>query len=76
MLTTFHVFAGDFVTAVGGTTDVDPESGAKFSGGGFSNYFPRPRYQLDVVPAYLEQLGNQNRGLYRCVYFCDLTLLM
>ncbi|KAF8261114.1 peptidase S8/S53 domain-containing protein [Lactarius quietus] len=54
----------DYVTAVGGTTDVEPESAAKFSGGSFSNYFSRPRYQLEAVPAYLQKLGNQHQGLY------------
>ncbi|KAF8261130.1 hypothetical protein EI94DRAFT_1608286, partial [Lactarius quietus] len=40
------------------------ESAAKFSGGSFSNYLSRPRYQLEAVPAYLEKLGNQHQGLY------------
>ncbi|KAH9035218.1 hypothetical protein EDB85DRAFT_2143875 [Lactarius pseudohatsudake] len=32
---------GPFVTGVGGTIDDDPEIGAAFSGGRFSNYFTR-----------------------------------
>ncbi|KAN0113839.1 serine protease [Russula decolorans] len=38
-----------FVTAVGGTTQVNPEVAANFSGGGFSNYFARPSYQNTVL---------------------------
>ncbi|KAH9063919.1 subtilisin-like protein [Lactarius vividus] len=62
-------FAPDFpascpyVTSVGGTKD-NPEVAAQISGGGFSNHFPRPEYQNYVVPAFLEQLGNQYDGLY------------
>ena len=33
-----------FVTTVGGTIRVSPEVAVSFSGGGFSNYFSRPRY--------------------------------
>lgn len=32
-----------FVTTVGGTIRVNPEVAVSFSGGGFSNYFARPR---------------------------------
>ena len=32
-----------FVTTVGGTIRVNPEVAVSFSGGGFSNYFSRPR---------------------------------
>ncbi|KAH8980540.1 subtilisin-like protein [Lactarius akahatsu] len=52
-----------FVTSVGGTIDI-PESAAPFSGGGFSNHFSQPPYQKVVVPAFLEQLGDQNDGYY------------
>ncbi|KAJ3761594.1 tripeptidyl peptidase A [Lentinula raphanica] len=44
-----------FVTAVGGTTHV-PEVAANFSGGGFSNYFPRSAYQNAAVSAFLDNL--------------------
>ncbi|KAF8266337.1 peptidase S8/S53 domain-containing protein [Lactarius quietus] len=37
--------SGPYVTTVGGTTSKDPEIAASLSGGGFSNYFPRPDYQ-------------------------------
>ncbi|KAH8985683.1 subtilisin-like protein [Lactarius akahatsu] len=53
-----------FVTAVGGTMDYNPEVGASFSGGGFSDYFKLPRYQRRVVPAFLQNLGNKHQGLY------------
>ncbi|KAH9060187.1 subtilisin-like protein [Lactarius vividus] len=52
-----------YVTSVGGTTG-NPEVAASFSGGGFSNYFPRPEYQQVAVPTYLEQLGSQYDGMY------------
>jgi len=41
-----------------------PEIGAPFSGGGFSNYFPRPDYQNKLVPPFLKKLGRQYKGLY------------
>ncbi|KAF8259985.1 subtilisin-like protein [Lactarius quietus] len=53
-----------YVTAVGGTTGFVPESAATFSGGGFSNYFRRPDFQIRAVPRYLDQLGGRNRALY------------
>ncbi|KAH9170130.1 subtilisin-like protein [Lactarius sanguifluus] len=61
-----------YVTAVGGTMNHDPEVGASFSGGGFSDYFKLPRYQRRVVPAFLQNLGNKHQGLYKCVRFRDL----
>jgi tripeptidyl-peptidase-1 len=47
-----------FVTAVGGTTNINPEVAVSrfFSGGGFSNYFDRPFYQEEVVEEYLKAL--------------------
>ncbi|KAH8982283.1 subtilisin-like protein [Lactarius akahatsu] len=52
-----------YVTSVGGTTG-NPEVAAEFSGGGFSNHFPRPKYQDYDVPNFLEQLGSKHDGLY------------
>jgi tripeptidyl-peptidase-1 len=59
-----------YVTTVGATKNVnpeivaiDPENGF-VSGGGFSNYFPRPSYQDPIVPNYVESLGNEYKGLY------------
>ncbi|KZV63258.1 tripeptidyl peptidase A [Peniophora sp. CONT] len=46
-----------FITSVGGTINV-PEVAVDFSGGGLSNYFARPAYQDEVVPAYLDSLAN------------------
>ncbi|KAF8258635.1 subtilisin-like protein [Lactarius quietus] len=53
-----------YVTAVGGTTGIEPERGAQKSGGGFSSYFPRPPYQNDAVGDFLEVLGSQYQGLF------------
>ncbi|KAF4626818.1 hypothetical protein G7Y89_g11340 [Cudoniella acicularis] len=44
-----------FVTSVGATFHVVPEVAVPFSGGGFSNYFPRPEYQDGVVDEYLSE---------------------
>ncbi|KAJ7176986.1 subtilisin-like protein [Mycena filopes] len=52
-----------FVTAVGGTewtTDDTAEVAWSLSGGGFSSLFPRPKYQDEVVPAYLKAIGASN----------------
>ncbi|KAF8214031.1 subtilisin-like protein [Mycena galopus ATCC 62051] len=53
-----------YVTAVGGTTDI-PEVAASFSGGGFSNYFPRPKYQDQSVNTYL---GKLHHGTYEGLF--------
>jgi len=53
-----------FVTTVGGTTQVNPEVAASLSGGGFSNYFPRPSYQDGAVSSYLQSIGSQYSGLF------------
>ncbi|RYP09762.1 hypothetical protein DL764_001097 [Monosporascus ibericus] len=64
-----------YVTAVGATMEFEPEvvayrpasagHGAYTSGGGFSNYFPTPRYQRAEVAAYVEGLGDAKYdGLY------------
>ncbi|KAH9071474.1 peptidase S8/S53 domain-containing protein [Lactarius deliciosus] len=41
-----------YVTTVGGTTSFMPEVGASLSGGGFSEYFPRPEYQQQPVSTF------------------------
>ncbi|KAH9176106.1 subtilisin-like protein [Lactarius sanguifluus] len=53
------------VTSVGGTTSQDPEIAASISGGGSSNNFPRPPYQAEAVPPFLQTIGNipYGRGL-------------
>lgn len=53
-----------FVTAVGGTHGTNPEEAVDFSGGGFSELFPRPKYQDEVVRKYFDQLGDKWDGLY------------
>ncbi|KXN85175.1 Tripeptidyl-peptidase SED2 [Leucoagaricus sp. SymC.cos] len=53
-----------FVTAVGGTTKVNPEVAVSFSGGGFSRYFDAPSYQSKAVAGYLGQLKSTNQGLF------------
>lgn len=50
-----------------------PEVAAPLSGGGFSNLFFRPDYQEDVVTTYLEHLGDQYDGSYKCVFYRGLT---
>ncbi|CCL99285.1 uncharacterized protein FIBRA_01301 [Fibroporia radiculosa] len=53
-----------YVTAVGGTIYV-PEVAFNISGGGFSDYFPRPSYQDAAVSAFLEKLApGTYEGLY------------
>lgn len=61
----------DFVEYVGGATQrFSPEEVATrefatiSSGGGFSYYFPRPKYQDEVVPGYLKKLGNTFHGKF------------
>ncbi|KAH6916261.1 peptidase S8/S53 domain-containing protein [Coprinopsis sp. MPI-PUGE-AT-0042] len=53
-----------FVTAVGGTTRLNPEVSVRFSGGGFSRYFSRPEYQDAAVQRYLDGLGSTYQGLF------------
>ncbi|PPQ71894.1 hypothetical protein CVT24_006868 [Panaeolus cyanescens] len=53
-----------FVTAVGGTVGVAPETAVSFSGGGFSRYFAQPSYQSTAVNNFLSSLGNTNSGLF------------
>ncbi|KIJ37427.1 hypothetical protein M422DRAFT_260099 [Sphaerobolus stellatus SS14] len=54
-----------FVTAVGGTVNVPEVAVTRFgSGGGFSNYFPRPSYQDDAVVPFLKAIGDLNKGFF------------
>jgi hypothetical protein len=49
------------VTAVGATeftTDETEETASEFSGGRFSNFFKRPRYQDTAVAACLKAINN------------------
>jgi tripeptidyl-peptidase-1 len=54
-----------YVTSVGGTVNFAPEAAVSFSGGGFSDYFPRPAYQSVAVPGFLKQLP---KGTYAGLY--------
>ncbi|KAI6006446.1 peptidase S8/S53 domain-containing protein [Pisolithus marmoratus] len=56
-----------YVTTVGGTIYI-PGTAASFSGGGFSNYFPRPSYQDKAVSDYLSTL---TPGTYEGLYNPD-----
>jgi tripeptidyl-peptidase-1 len=52
--------ASPYITSVGGTqfnASSYTESGAPFSSGGFSNYWPMPGYQNATVAGYLNQPG-------------------
>ncbi|KAK7008273.1 serine protease S53 [Favolaschia claudopus] len=53
-----------FITSVGGSTGVPPQTAAALSGGGFSNYFGIPDYQAADVAAYISSIGTQYDGLY------------
>ncbi|KAI0631107.1 family S53 protease-like protein [Trametes polyzona] len=53
-----------YVTAVGSTKGINPETAADFSAGGFSNIFPRPAYQKSAVAGYLKTLGKTNQGRF------------
>lgn len=67
-----------YVTTVGATMNFEPEESAYrpsrvvngtfrdlyASGSGFSNYFPRPRYQDKVVPGYVKHLEGEYSDLY------------
>jgi tripeptidyl-peptidase-1 len=49
---------------VGATQNVDPETSAPFSSGGFSNYFPTPSYQTAAKAAHLNSLGSNYTGKF------------
>lgn len=53
-----------FMTSVGATTGINPETAADFSSGGFSNIFAQPSYQSAAVSAYLTKLGSTNSGKF------------
>lgn len=58
-------YIGPYVTAVGGTTRIDPEVVVPLSGGGFSNYFTTPAYQSDVTTAFVGSLGETYAGMFK-----------
>ena len=53
-----------YVTSVGATRFINPESALFFSSGGFSDLFDRPSWQKTAVSSYLTKLGSQWKGLY------------
>jgi tripeptidyl-peptidase-1 len=53
-----------WVTSVGGTTGARPEIAASISGGGFSSYFKRPKYQDRAVSKFLQYFGTEYPGHY------------
>ncbi|KAI0062174.1 family S53 protease [Artomyces pyxidatus] len=53
-----------FVTSVGGTAGLHPETAANFSAGGFSTLFPMPSYQAEAVNWFLSGLGSTFSGLF------------
>ncbi|KAI0823806.1 family S53 protease [Trametes gibbosa] len=53
-----------FMTSVGATEGVNPETAADFSSGGFSNVFAQPSYQSSAVSDYLSLLGSTNSGKF------------
>ncbi|KLO16441.1 family S53 protease [Schizopora paradoxa] len=53
-----------FMTSVGATTGISPETAADFSGGGFSNFFAQPSYQASAVSTFLKTLGSTNKGKF------------
>ncbi|KAG6364221.1 hypothetical protein INS49_005819 [Diaporthe citri] len=54
-----------YVTAVGGTQGIAPETATFFSSGGFSNVWPRPAYQEQAVSTYLQTaVGNNLTGMF------------
>lgn len=54
-----------WVTTVGATQHTSPEKSVYFSSGGFSDFFPRPKYQEGAVSTYLkDHLGSKFHGLF------------
>ncbi|KAJ7591435.1 tripeptidyl peptidase A [Mycena floridula] len=54
-----------YVTAVGATVNTPQETAVFFSGGGFSDRYPRPCYQDDAVKDFLKTLP---KGLYKGLF--------
>ena len=68
-----HAFVGPWVTSVGGTMYDSPEIASSISGGGFSEYFPRPPYQVSAVPPFLDHIKDKYPGRFKFVQCCDPT---
>ncbi|KAF7346621.1 Family S53 protease-like protein [Mycena sanguinolenta] len=53
-----------YVTAVGATQGFNPEIAANFTGGGFSDLFPRPWYQTQAVDSFLKTIPPDFAGTF------------
>ncbi|PTB65670.1 tripeptidyl peptidase precursor [Trichoderma citrinoviride] len=54
-----------WITSVGAVTNIaEPPNGARFSTGGFSQYFSRPKWQDDAVDGYVKELDGHLDGYY------------
>jgi tripeptidyl-peptidase-1 len=52
------------VTSVGSTVGINPERAINFTSGGFSNYFPRPAWQNDIVSSFLDTVPSSFPGVF------------
>ncbi|KAF8188567.1 peptidase S8/S53 domain-containing protein [Mycena galopus ATCC 62051] len=53
-----------YVTAVGATQGFNPEVATNFTGGGFSDLFPRPWYQTQAVDSFLKTIHPDFAGTF------------
>ncbi|KAF8197809.1 subtilisin-like protein [Mycena galopus ATCC 62051] len=53
-----------YVTAVGATQGFNPEVATNFTGGGFSDLFPRPWYQTQAVDSFLKTIPPDFAGTF------------
>jgi tripeptidyl-peptidase I len=53
-----------YITSVGGTVDVSPETAWNGSSGGFSDYFPRQSWQDAAVEGYMQTIANDTKAYY------------
>jgi tripeptidyl-peptidase-1 len=53
-----------YVTAVGATWGINPETAISFTGGGFSNIFPAPWFQSAAISGYLATLSLDFPGVF------------
>ncbi|KAJ7318401.1 subtilisin-like protein, partial [Mycena albidolilacea] len=53
-----------YVTAVGATQGFNPEVATNFTGGGFSDLFPRPWYQTQAVDSFLKTISPDFAGTF------------
>ncbi|KAJ6584337.1 family S53 protease-like protein [Mycena capillaripes] len=53
-----------YVTTVGATWGINPETAISFTGGGFSNIFPAPWFQSAAISGYLATLSSDFSGVF------------